>query len=264
MAPSEPAVPPPSSHRPWLLRAPTADAAALLFCFPYSGCGASMFRRWPRTVGPAEACPIQLPGRENRIAEPHFGSLPALAEAACTGLAPFLDRPYAFFGHCAGALQAYEVTLRLADRGLPQPTRIFLSSQPPPDGTAAPSRFSVMSGPELHTELRRLLAALGARPTDEMVELYLSVYRPDLVAVSGYRQVRQVPTPITVISWADSGLPPDQLAGWASYGDASFVNLPGGHYDFLGAPPVLLNLFQQWARSAATGPTVATGGHNPP
>lgn len=248
------------AHRPWLLRAPTDEARELLFCLPYSGCGASMFGRWPRRVGFAEVCPIQLPGRENRITEPHFGSVEALADGLCAGLAPFLDRPYALFGHCAGALQAYEFTVRLADRGLPAPSRIFLSSQTPPDGAAEPSGFTAMSDAELRAELRRLLAAIRAVPTEELLDLYLSVFRPDLVAVRGYRQTRPVPVPITVIHWAESGLAPGLLAGWAAYGDVTFESLPGGHYDFLGAPAGLLDLFLPRAQAAPAGQTAAPGG----
>lgn len=231
------------THRPWLLRPPSDDSQLLLFCFPYSGCGASMFGRWPRMIGHVEVCPVQLPARENRISEPHFGTLEALADAACEGLSPFLDRPYALFGHCAGALQAYELAIRLAERRCPEPSRIFLSSQPPPDGAAEPSGFTAMSESELRAELRRLLTSIGAAPTAEMLDLYLSVFRPDLAAVRRYRQAKGVGTPLTVIDWTDSGVPPERLAGWTAYGDVRFESLPGGHYDFLGAPTALLDLF---------------------
>lgn len=196
---------------------------------------------------------MQLPARENRISEPHFGTLEALANAACAGLSPFLDRPYALFGHCAGALQAYEVAIRLADRRS-APGRIFLSSQPPPDGAAGPSGFTAMSEPELRAELSRLLTGIGATPTEEMLDLYLSVYRPDLEAVRLYRHARPTETPVTVIGWIDSGVPAERLARWAAYGDVTFESLPGGHYDFLGAPPALQNLLlpSTWSLATAT------------
>jgi surfactin synthase thioesterase subunit len=222
-----------------------------------------MFRGWPRTIGSAEVCPIQLPGRENRIAEPHFGTIEAVAEAACVGLEPFLDRPYAVFGHCAGALQAYEFAVRLAERRLPPPARIFLSSQPPPNGVAAPSGFNAMTDDQLRAELRRLLTAIRAVATDEVLDLYLSVYRPDLAAVRRYRQSRPVEVPLTVVRWTEGGLPSDLLAGWAAYGDVTFESLPGGHYDFLGAPPELLDLFLSWTQTMTTAhKTAATGGRS--
>jgi hypothetical protein len=53
----------------WFLREPSAESGARLFCLPYSGCGASMYRRWPRFLGDIEVCPVQFPGRENRFRE---------------------------------------------------------------------------------------------------------------------------------------------------------------------------------------------------
>jgi surfactin synthase thioesterase subunit len=185
--------------------------------------------------------------------EPHFGTLEALADAACEGLSPFLGRPYALFGHCAGALQAYELGIRLAERRCPSPSRIFLSSQPPPDGAAEPSGFTAMSETELLAELSRLLTSMGAKPTGEMLDVYMSVFQPDLAAVRRYRQARPIGTPLTVIDWTESGVPAERLAGWMAYGDVTFESLPGGHYDFLGAPPALQDLFQSstWALAAA-------------
>ena len=41
-----------------------------LFCFPYAGGGASVFRNWlPYAAGEVEICPVQLPGREERLVE---------------------------------------------------------------------------------------------------------------------------------------------------------------------------------------------------
>ena len=84
----------------WLLRNPSPDSAARVFCLPYSGCGASMYHRWPRFLGDVEVCPVQLPGRENRLREPSAETYQELAERLIPALRPQLDRPFALFGHC--------------------------------------------------------------------------------------------------------------------------------------------------------------------
>src|SRR5262249_60295750 len=39
-----------------------------LFCFPYAGGGATVFRKWQDDMpGTIQVCPIQLPGRERRF-----------------------------------------------------------------------------------------------------------------------------------------------------------------------------------------------------
>lgn len=246
---------PPGHHRPWLLRAPSADAMARVFCFPYTGCGASMYQRWPATLAGVELCPIQLPARENRIREPHYGTFEALADAVATGLAAFLDRPFALFGHCAGALMAYQTAVCLAARGLPVPARLFVSSQPAPD-TPVTTGFVAMTDDELRAELARLVTGTGGRPTADMLDLYLSVYRPDLAASRAFRSAAPVcpPTRLTVIGWTDSGVPASSLDGWSAYGDATREELPGDHYDFLAAPAGLLHLLTAWPDRPPTAP----------
>ena len=42
-----------------------------LICLPYAGGGASTFVKWQAAFGSRlEVLPVQLPGRENRVAEP--------------------------------------------------------------------------------------------------------------------------------------------------------------------------------------------------
>lgn len=115
---------------PWFVRLRPTDQPARIFCFPFSGSGASAFSAWPAAIDDVEVCPVQFPGRESRMAEPHYGTYESLAAGLVEPLVPLLDRPFAFFGHCAGALPAFETVIRLAERGLPQPDRLFVSGQP--------------------------------------------------------------------------------------------------------------------------------------
>ena len=68
-----------------------------LFCFPYAGGGASLFRTWPERLPPEiEVCAIQLPGREDRLTETPFVKLSSLIDALADALCPYLDFPFAF------------------------------------------------------------------------------------------------------------------------------------------------------------------------
>src|SRR6266545_2952434 len=116
----------------WFLREPSPEGAARLFCLPYSGCGATMYRNWPRFLGDIEICRVQPPGRENRTREAAYETYEQLADDLAEVLLPYLDRPFAFFGHCGSALPGYETTVRLLQRGYPMPLRLFVSSQAAP------------------------------------------------------------------------------------------------------------------------------------
>src|SRR6185503_20040560 len=200
----------------WLLRRPSSDAAARLFCFPYSGSGASMYRSWPRRIGSIEVCPIQPPARENRIREPHYGTYEALAAALVDYLPPYLDRPFGFFGDCGGALPGVELTRQLEAAGLPTPRRLFISSQVAPhDGPYG--RFLGLSRDELADELRKLIVALGGSPAPALVAMGLDLLSQDLEANRRYRSdgPRRLPCGITVIGWTeDREIPMPLMQGW--------------------------------------------------
>ncbi|GAB2331853.1 thioesterase domain-containing protein [Streptomyces griseoincarnatus] len=231
----------------WFLRMPSPDAEYRLLCFPYSGCGASMYVSWPQWIGPVEVVPLQLPGRENRMREPHYGTYEQLADDVVDGIAAYLDRPYAVFGHCGGALPAFETVLRIQEAGLRPPERCFVSSQvAPQDGPYG--RFLGLTEEGLRDELRGLFAALGSNnPSADMLDLFLEVMCADLEANRKYHKpvTTGVSCPLTVIGWdADAEVPHRLMGGWGRWADASTVVLPGTHYTFLSAPDVLLERLQ--------------------
>src|SRR5262245_3883451 len=110
---------------PWIVRPrPDASAPARLFCFPYAGLGVSVYRPWPALFPQGvELVLMQPPGRESRWGEKPFLDVSAAADAATTAMLPYLDLPFAFFGHSLGALVAFEVSRRLRQRGQAQPSR---------------------------------------------------------------------------------------------------------------------------------------------
>jgi surfactin synthase thioesterase subunit len=227
----------------WLLNIPSDTATARIFCFPYSGVGASMFSKWPRRIDEIEICPIQLPGRENRLREPHYGTYEDLAESLAESLLPHLDRPFAFFGHCAAALPAFELARLLAERGLPTPDPIFVSAQVAPHHCPH-DRFLDMTRDELRAELELLVIARGGKPHPQMTDLGLAILQEDLRANRAYRRKEPVTVPsgITVIHWdSDPEVAEAELRGWRDYSDiVNFRILRGGHYEFLSAPEELM------------------------
>lgn len=204
-----------------------------------------MFNRWPRFIDPYEVCLIQLPARENRVREPHFGTFGQLADVLSEQLAPWLDRPFVFFGHCAGALPAYETARRVAGAGLPHPGGLVVSAQVAPHDCPH-DRFLELDDDGLLAELADLAIQRGGRPAPAMLALGLQVLRQDLEANRHYRLEEPVPVPmdVTVVHWdADPEVTEAQLRGWRHYGQrVRFATLPGGHYEFLAAPDSLLEL----------------------
>ena len=127
--------PPPPALEKWLpFRPPNAAATMRLFCLPFAGGGASVYRPWaaglPLTV---ELCAVQPPGRETRFREPAYTRLAPMVTDLADVLEPLLDLPAAFYGHSMGALTAFELCRAAAlpksadtvafDRGWPASAR---------------------------------------------------------------------------------------------------------------------------------------------
>ncbi|MFG1914958.1 thioesterase II family protein [Micromonospora sp. NPDC048898] len=225
--------------RRWLPR-PLRDTPSRIFCLPYSGAGASMYGRWPDDAGDSALCPVQLPGRENRLREPHFGSYEQLAKELVEALLPVMDRPFGLFGHCSSALIAYETAVLLQREGLPMPRRLFCSSQVAPHDGPYGSYLSMTD-----EQLRAELVALSATELDETVlDVVTEVLRADVNANKAYRPAEPVllNTAITTVGWSDDQeVDPSLLSGWDRCSTrVEQVVLPGVHHTFLDAPAALL------------------------
>lgn len=114
----------------WVRGAGVVPGASLrLFCFAHSGGGASLFREWTNALAGSglEVCPVQLPGREERLRELPFEQIRPLVVEMARNLQPYFDRPFAFFGHSLGALLAFSLANYLeVEQGL-SPEYLFVS-----------------------------------------------------------------------------------------------------------------------------------------
>lgn len=119
---------------PWIAyRKKQVEPLMRLFCFPYGGSGASLYREWqqqlPNTI---EVCPIQFPGREDRLEEERIIDLETLLESILKNLWPYFDIPFAFYGHSFGSLISFELTRLLRRKELSLPAHLFIAAFPDP------------------------------------------------------------------------------------------------------------------------------------
>ncbi|MEV0538159.1 alpha/beta fold hydrolase, partial [Kitasatospora sp. NPDC050463] len=117
----------------WLRRFhPGPEGGPRLVCFPHAGGSAPYFHPVSRDLSPVlDVLAVQYPGRQERRHEPRITDIADLADALMAEIGPLADRPLAFFGHSMGAVVAFEVALRLRERGV-TPVALFASGRRAP------------------------------------------------------------------------------------------------------------------------------------
>lgn len=228
---------------PWIIHAkPNPTAVLRLFCFPYAGAGASVFRLWstqaPETL---EVCCIQPPGREGRLKEPCFTRLEPLVDALVPTLAPYLDRPFAFFGHSVGALISFEVARQLrrdatSNSSTYRPVHLFLSGRQAPQLPPLDAPIHQLPEPEFLEQLRRYNGTPEVvLQSAELMSLFLPILRADLAINETYTYTAEPPLdcPISVFAGSQDHLVnSDALNAWQKQTDRAFrvQMFPGDHF----------------------------------
>jgi len=232
-----------SAPSPWLSpRTAATDARVRLFCLPHAGSGTSAYNLWKRLL-PAtiEVCPIHIPGRESRLAEPSIIDSPTLISGIAAALADHLDRPYAIFGHSMGSLLALDLAFSLRDSGLPQPSHLFVSGR---NATHVPIRQGELHRLPDADLIEALAIRYGGLPqeileTPELLELYLPILRADLTLLETHRYAPQPPLDCPIAAFAgadDRNVTPEGLAAWGDHTTAAFETrlFDGGHFYLTG------------------------------
>ncbi|MFI7453015.1 thioesterase II family protein [Nonomuraea sp. NPDC049714] len=218
---------------------PLSSATVRLFCVPYAGGGAAVFRHWPALLPPTVAMSaIRLPGRESRISEPPLADIGQMVAAVAADLAATAatGQPYALFGHSFGALVAFELAREMRARELPAPRRLFVSAHRAPDADVGTPPIRDLSDRDFLDKVIRY----GGMPQEvldspDLLAMVLPALRADIDAAEGYRFVAGAPLdcPISVFGGrSDSVTPQAQLYGWRSHSVAEVeVRLfDGGHF----------------------------------
>ena len=215
---------------------PGADAAGAmrLFCFPHAGGGASAFAAWRQRL--PEVCPVRLPGRESRAAEAPFVRMAPLVGALAAAIEPYLDRPFAFFGHSMGAAVAFELARELRRRGLAQPCLLAASAARAPQFRSGHVPPPAPSEAEFLQELRRL-DGLPADALDnpDLLAAILPALTADAALYRNYVYAAGAPLSCPIRAYGgveDPNVRREHLQAWSAQTAASFaVRLfPGGHF----------------------------------
>jgi medium-chain acyl-[acyl-carrier-protein] hydrolase len=206
-----------------------------LICFHHAGGGPLLFWDWHRHVpSDTDVWAVAIPGRETRFAEAPIDQMDVLAAMLVETLP--LDLPFAFFGHSLGGVLGFEVARQLHERGLPEPTRLFVSACPAPQLCLRERSRATLSDAELlHT-----LESFGATPKEilghpEYLQMVLLVLRADFNLIDSYVVPgdSEVRFPITAYAGvSDPHIPPERMMAWERWATPGFRchSFDGDHF----------------------------------
>jgi acyl transferase domain-containing protein/surfactin synthase thioesterase subunit len=201
-----------------------------LFCFPFAGGGSAVYRAWAQFIDQAiEVVAIEPPGRLGRITETPVTDMKQFVEQLVPAMQELLDRPFAFFGHCLGALTMYETARHLIRTTPARPSHLFVSGARPPDRIAdqggfeqrvmhdllklAEFRISLPGYAQPDDVFAELIRHFNIRATEDLLsqpklrQLILPVVRAEFQMAANYQFVREPPWEIPITCFAAKGDP---------------------------------------------------------
>lgn len=226
-----------ATFKPWIKRYPGNGAkTGATVVFPHAGGAAIAYRALATAFAAAgmDTYVVQYPQRGDRLAHPAPASVGELARELFEAGNWADVGPLRLFGHCMGAVVAFEFA-RVAERHGVNVSALWVSA------SEAPS--AVASSPSLPTADAEILAEMvdlgGTDPQlladDDFVELLLMAVRADYAAFNRY--ACEAHTTIgadihTLGGDRDDRIGEDVLAAWAAHTTGAFTlsMFDGGHF----------------------------------
>ncbi len=229
-----------SPVNPWIIfPEPKPQAKLRLFCLPYGGGGSAIYFPWLKFLpSDIELCPIRLPGRETRLKETPFTRLLPLIDELVIALTPYLDRPFAVFGHSMGALIGFEFLNHLQGQDSVAATHLFVSGRPAAHLVDPHPPLRQLADSDLIEEVQRRYYGIPEviLQDQELLQLFLPTLRADISLIETYSyQGARLNVPITAFGGQEDALVSEaDIAAWRELTKSSFRMriFPGDHFYF--------------------------------
>lgn len=216
---------------------PRPEARLRLFCFPFAGGSALVFRDWqsflPHWI---EVFPVELPGRGTRLREGLLPNLDILVKNVADGLQTLLDKPFAFFGHSMGALIAFELSRLLRRNRMPLPQMLLISGRSAPHLEQHEKKIYNLPESEFINEIKALKGTPAqVLENSELMQLLIPILRADFQVCETmvFKEEPLLTCPISVFGGEDDmDVPVEDLQSWRELTTGSFSCelFPGSHF----------------------------------
>ncbi|MGD1952481.1 MAG: thioesterase II family protein [Leptolyngbyaceae cyanobacterium] len=233
---------------------PKSTATVRLFCFPYAGGGAWIYRNWGQALPESvEVYSVELPGHGQRLTEEPLTQLDALIASLANAMKPYLNKPFACFGHSLGGLIAFELIKYLHRDTQIYPFNFWISATRAPHVSNPNPLIHTLPDNDLIDEIRRYNgtpAKILENP--EFMKLLLPALRADFTILEtySYREHPPLPCPVTAF-WGekDTITSESEVVAWRQHTSNKFSTqgFAGDHF-FVHTQKVLETLISYFSR----------------
>jgi medium-chain acyl-[acyl-carrier-protein] hydrolase len=159
---------PKTSNTHWFINHnPKNNTLARLFCFPFAGGDAQLFASWQKYLPDyIDVLALQAPGRRERLLEEPIADLRQLVAEIIEHIAPFIDKPFYFYGHSNGSLVAFELARQLQLRGNNNLRHLFIAARKSPLLLNRANPYHLLSDEDFITSVN----AIGSMPNAMMID----------------------------------------------------------------------------------------------
>jgi surfactin synthase thioesterase subunit len=209
-----------------------------LFCLPYAGAGAAVYRAWRQCMPPCiDLIAFDLPGRGIGHGEAPVNDWRRLIDVVAADAQPQVAEPFAIFGYSMGALVALELAHAIRARHGRSPIWLGVSGCQAPARRELDLRWLTCDDAAACEELR----SLGGTPPDllenrDLLELLRPALRADFHLCGSYRsrQRERLRCPMLVLGGTQDRIsdPSDNLAAWSAEtaGRCEVAMIGGDHF----------------------------------
>lgn len=219
----------------WIKQFPgTAPGATVIF--PHAGGAAAAYRGFAKVLSDngTPAIIVQYPQRADRLTHPAVGTVAEIAEQLFDAGDFSGAAPLTLFGHCMGAVVAFEFA-RVAERNGLDIQALWVSASEAPSAVAASPAL-----PMGQSEILAEMVDLGGTDPqlladDDFVELLLTAVRADYEAFNRYSCDTGVTIAADIYALGgeqDHRISEDMLRGWEIHTEGAFTLslFDGGHF----------------------------------
>lgn len=207
----------------------------ILVCFPFAGGGASAYNGWKKNLDDiVGVCPVQLPGREDRIMEHPYQDMEQLIEDVVAELGKVEDEKIYLMGHSMGGKIAYEVAKKLEEKEKPVEMLMVSGSRVPHIPESNPIYH--LPDSQFISELKRFEGMPEEiMENKELMNFFLPMLRADFEMDETYytQDTVSLKCPIVALGGSlDAEANEEDISMWKDYttGTFEYKIFEGGHF----------------------------------